>query len=109
MADIKPILEENEEQDEIITLTLDDGEEVKCNILGIFEVEEKEYIALLPLEEDEVLIYSYKENGEEISLENIETDEEFDMVSEVFYSMFDEEDFDNGEEEYEYEEYDEEE
>ena len=42
-------------------LQLDDGSELKCTVLGIFDVEEiegKEYIALLREDNDEVLIYA---------------------------------------------------
>ena len=34
-----------------VTLTLDDGSMMECAILTIFEADEKEYIALLPLDE----------------------------------------------------------
>ena len=94
----------HENEHETMTLTLDDNTEVECNILGIFDVEEKDYIALLPLDDDEFLIYQYKEDGEEIVLENIESDEEFEKVSEAFYSFFEE-----ALEDYEYDEYDEDE
>ncbi|HIT86655.1 MAG TPA: DUF1292 domain-containing protein, partial [Candidatus Coprocola pullicola] len=57
---------------ETMYLTLDDDTEIECGILGVFEVESKEYIALLPKEEEEVYLYQYKEEGEEISLEVIE-------------------------------------
>ena len=35
-----------------VTLTLDDGSMMECAILTIFEADEKEYIALLPLDEN---------------------------------------------------------
>lgn len=34
-----------------VTLTLDDDSTVECAIVGIFDAAEKEYIALLPLDE----------------------------------------------------------
>ena len=49
MADDKIL--DNEEFDddaEYITLQFDDSEDIECEILGIFDFEEKEYIALLP-------------------------------------------------------------
>ena len=70
---------------ETMYLTLDDDTEIECGILGVFEVESKEYIALLPKEEEEVYLYQYKEEGEEISLEVIEDDDEFEKVSNAFY------------------------
>ena len=49
-----------EEQElETMTLTLEDDTELQCAILGIFDVEGiegKEYIALLPEEDETVLI-----------------------------------------------------
>lgn len=38
-----------------VTLTLDDGSMMECAILTIFEADEKEYIALLPLDEKAML------------------------------------------------------
>ena len=52
-----------------ITLTMDDDTEVECAILTIFPVENKEYIALLPLDENgqnetgEVYLYSFSRRG----------------------------------------------
>lgn len=81
-----------DEEMQYINLTLDDGEEVEYGVIGIFDAEDREYIALVS-DEDEVLIYRYKEvDDESVDLENIETDEEFEMVSEVFMDLFVEED-----------------
>ena len=38
----------NEEEADIITLEFDDGAEVECEIMGVFDYEGKEYIALIP-------------------------------------------------------------
>lgn len=89
-----------------MTLKLEDNTEVRCAVVGIFEVEEiegKEYIALVPDDGDEAYIYEYVEtDGEEgFELRNIETDEEFDTVEEAFMAMLDE---DLSDEEYEIEE-----
>jgi len=79
------------EEMETIMLTLDDDTELECGIIGVFEVEDKEYIALLPLEDETVLIYAYKENGEEIELDTIDDDSLFEKVSNAFYELFDDE------------------
>ncbi|MFV0313892.1 MAG: DUF1292 domain-containing protein [Anaerotignum sp.] len=79
---------------ETMFLTLDDDTEMECGILGVFEVEGvagKEFIALLPLEDETVLLYEYKEIGEEVELNVIEDDALFDKVSEAFNELFDEE------------------
>ena len=86
------------ESDMQVTLSLDDGSEVECAILTIFELEEQNYIALLPLDEDgneneegEVFIYRYFEDEEgNPSLENIEDDEEYEAVADRFDELLDE-------------------
>lgn len=91
---------ENDQEEaglETMFLTLDDDTELECGILGVFEVEGvegKEFIALMPLEDETVLLYEYKEIDEEIELNVIEEDELFDKVSAAFNELFDEEDED---------------
>ncbi|MGN1317485.1 MAG: DUF1292 domain-containing protein [Lachnospirales bacterium] len=98
-----------------MTLQTVDGEELKCAVIGIFEVEEiegKEYIALVPEDSDEALIYQYVEDeeGEGFELLNIESDEEFETVEDALMEMLDEEyDEEYDDEEYEFEELDDEE
>ncbi len=85
---------EHEEEMDTITLTLDDDTELECAILGVFDVEGiegKEYIALLPLEDETVLIYEYKEVGDDVELTLIEDDAEFEKVSAAFDEFFEEE------------------
>ena len=90
---------EPEEEPDRIYLTMDDDSELECQVLGIFEVEEKEYIALLPEEEGAVLIYGYQESPEgEPELTLIEDDGEFDRVTREFNRLFDEEDEEEGRE-----------
>ena len=75
-----------EDQPEIITLEFDDGLEVECEIMGIFDVDDKEYIALIPDDDtDDVYLYGYKEvSEEEFELIDIEDDAEFDKVAAEF-------------------------
>ena len=78
--------------DEFVTLTLDDDEEVNCSVLGIFEAANgKEYIALLQDKVDaDVYLYRYRETGEEEPvLEEIMDDEEFEIASKAFDEMLD--------------------
>ena len=88
-------MSENEEV-VVITLEFDDGEEVECEPLFIFDLEEypdKEYIALVPVDEtlDDVYLYQYNEIGEdEFEFIDIESDEEFDKVVEEFERITDE-------------------
>ena len=71
---------------EYITLEFDDGKEVEAEIMGVFECEGKEYIALIPDDDtDDVYLYGYKEvNDEEFELLDIEDDAEFEKVAKVF-------------------------
>ena len=88
---------------DIITLTLDDDTEVECEVIGIFEAEGREYIALVPVEEDEesdLYIYRYSEDEEgNPVLDNIESDEEFEKVGEAFDELLDSLELDDEEEE----------
>ena len=70
------------EETDVITLEFDDGAEVECEIMGVFDYNGKEYIALIPDDgTDDVYIYGYKEVGEdEFELVDIEDDAEFESV-----------------------------
>lgn len=84
---------EIEEDVDVITLEFDDGVSVECEIMGVFECNGKEYIALIPDDDsDDVYIYGYKEVGEdEFELVDIEDDDEFDTAVKEFESIMDEE------------------
>lgn len=70
---------------------MEDGREVPCAILTVYSIEENEYIALLPLEEDgknhngEVYLYKFSrtESGDPI-MDNIVDDEEYTAAAEKF-------------------------
>ena len=91
----------NENESLTVTLTLENNEELECAVLNNFEADEKEYIALLPLDENgdntdgQIYLYRFIDNGEEEEpgLENIEEDEEFDRVSAIFNEWLDTQDF----------------
>ncbi|MBQ1421427.1 MAG: DUF1292 domain-containing protein [Firmicutes bacterium] len=75
-----------EEENEIITLEFDDDQEIECEIMGVFDCDGKEYIALIPHDDsDDVYLYGYKEVGDdEFELIDIEDDAEFDKVVKEF-------------------------
>ena len=91
----------NENESLTVTLTLENDEELECAVLTIFETDGREYIALLPLDENgdsddgQVYLYRFIDNGEdeEPGLENILEDEEFERVSEAFNDWMEEQDF----------------
>ena len=95
---VNPDAENDEEM--TVTLTLDDGTELECVVLTIFEAGEKEYIALLPLdgreaEDGEVYLYRYVEdiNGNP-DLENIDSAEEYEIVADAFDELLDSAEYD---------------
>lgn len=85
-----------------ITLTLDDDSELLCDVIATFPAtvngKEQMYIALLPTDatpESEIFLYRFFEDGEEIDLQNIEDDDEFEIASDAFDELLDEEEFDS--------------
>ncbi len=100
MADNTP---KNDDADILVTLDLDDGTQVECEILTIFTADKRDYIALLPVheagepnEDGEVYIYRYSEDADGTpSLENIEDDEEYEAVSDRFDELLDEAEFED--------------
>ena len=87
---------DNEDDDVVVTLNLDDGTEVTCEILTIFDLNDQDYIVLLPLDENgdenpdgEVYIYRYFEDETGApSLDNIQSDEEYAAVSDRFDEIY---------------------
>lgn len=71
----------------LMKLEMDNGEVVNAQVLGVFECEDKEYIALLPEDSEEVYLYSYAEDGEDVQLGQIESDDEYEKVGEVFMKL----------------------
>ena len=81
---------------DILTLTSDDGEEFHFELVDRAEVDGTEYVALIPLpdeddEEDpdddadgELVFMKVIMDGEEEFLESIEDDDEFERISEFF-------------------------
>lgn len=87
-----------EEADDIrVTLDTEDGE-IVCRILTIFEVDGKDYIALMPLDdqgndnaEGAVYLYGYSENEEGLpALEYIADEDEYDAVADRYDELLDE-------------------
>lgn len=105
MAKNKDLREEQEDDEEMtVELDLEDGSHVTCAIVTILTVSEKDYIALLPLDENgqnedgEVWFYGYSENpddpNEEPELTYIDDDEEYEAVADAFDEYLDSVEFD---------------
>lgn len=98
MSDKNNFMEEPSEE-MTVTLTLDDGSQLECVILTIFEAGGRDYIALLPMEgedadEGEVYLYRYTEIDGNPDLQNIEDDEEYEIVADAFDELLDEQEYD---------------
>lgn len=95
--------EEIEGEEMTVTLNLEDGD-VECAVVTILEVEGKDYIALMPLDENgenedgEVWFYGYSENpddpNEEPELRYIDDEEEYEKVEDAFDEFLDSCEFD---------------
>ncbi len=95
---------ETPEEEMSVEINLDDGRNIECSVVTIFEVDGKDYIALLPMvdEDDElygeVWYYGYKENpddpNEEPELIYIEDDETYEAVADAFDEYLDSQEFD---------------
>lgn len=87
--EVEVTAEEDDEEPEIITLEFEDGTKVDCEVMGIFDYEDKDYIALIPNDgTDDVYIYGYQEYDDgSFELEDIEDDEQFAKVAAEFESI----------------------
>lgn len=94
---------EDDPNDYRVTLELEDDTTMECAIMTILEVDNQDYIVLVPVDEDDepmeggdVFIYRYSEDADGTpALGNIEDDEEFEKVSDRFDEFLDEQTFDS--------------
>lgn len=93
-----------EDEEMTVELELDDGTNVNCAVITIITVNSKDYIVLLPLNEEgenedgEVWFYRYSENpddpNEEPVLDYIDDDDEYEAVADAFDEYLDNCEFD---------------
>ena len=86
--------ENNEELDNVVILNDEDGNEVKFEFLDLIELDDEEYVVLLPMAEDgeeeegEVVILKVEDNDDENSDEesyvSIEDEDVLNKVFEMF-------------------------
>ena len=95
-------MEENEELDNIVILNDEDGNEVKFEFLDLVELDNEEYVVLLPMteegEEDEgegviLKVEDTDDESEEESYVSIDDEEILNKVFEIFKEKF-KDDFD---------------
>ena len=95
---------DNVDEEMTVDITLENDEVVTCAVITILEVDGKDYIVLLPLDENgnnddgEVWFYGYSENpddpNEEPELSYIEDDDEYAAVADAFDEYLDSCEFD---------------
>ncbi len=100
---IKELSGDMAEEEMTVDIELDEGI-VTCSVVCIFTAFQKDYIALLPLNENgenedgEVWIYGYSENpddpNEEPVLRYIDDDEEYEQACDAFDEFLDNSEFD---------------
>lgn len=79
-----------------VVIEFDDETSVECEILGTFDANGKEYVALIAQDgSDEILLYGVKEDGDDLELIDIEDEEEFQRAAEVLDTLLDEDEEDD--------------
>ena len=80
------------EEKNILTLEFEDGKTLDCEVLFVFDVGGKAYIALAPQDDsDEVFLYRYEETGEDgFEMSVIEDSEELAAAAAEFGRIMDE-------------------
>ena len=100
MADIEKNIPEDEiEENPVFTLTDEEtGEEKDFDLLARAEIDDNLYFALAPADDEECQEYyilRVSEDGEDVILESIEDDDEFEKVEDYFNDLlFGEVDYD---------------
>ena len=92
------------EEEMTVDLELEDGTKVTCAVITILTVSDKDYIALLPLDENgdnedgEVWFYGYKEDESDPNVEPeliyMDDDDEYEAVADAFDEFLDNAEFD---------------
>lgn len=103
MADFeKNLNNDNPEEIEDMIYTLTDeetGEDIDLEVLASVEIEGTVYVAFVPAgidEAEEFVILRQNEDGEDITFETIDDDDEFDRIADLFNDvLFNEIDYDN--------------
>lgn len=70
-----------------IFLTDQNNKEVEFNIVDTFGVDDKDYAALEPINEDFLLIYEIIKEDDIISFKAIDNDKELDEIIRIYESM----------------------
>lgn len=93
-----------EDEEMTVELELEDGQVVNCAVITILTVDKKDYVVLLPLDENgenedgEVWFYGYEEAADDPNAEPtliyIDDDDEYENVADAFDEYLDSAEFD---------------
>ncbi|HCW53147.1 MAG TPA: hypothetical protein DG753_05295 [Clostridium sp.] len=85
-------LKENSYKGRTMNLSLDDGTDLQCKVIDIIEFDSKYYIALVSEDGHRAFMYEYHEekDSDDFELLNIDNEETFNKVKEIFNKIIDE-------------------
>lgn len=81
---------------EMVNLTFEDGSTSNYEIIAKFDVDDITYAALLPEDDEEdsdVIVYRYVEDGNDVELNEITDEDEFNRVADVLDEILDDLEF----------------
>lgn len=100
MANIQNDISSDMDDIEMIDITYDDGTTCSCEVIAKFEADDITYVALLPEddEDSDILIYRYTENGDDVDLEGITDEDEFNRAADALDEILDDLEFNSNDE-----------
>ena len=84
---------ENEEMMdyETIVIPMEDGKDEECAILATFMVDDKEYIVVSPIVDDELsddaYMFALTREGDDMIIDNIEDDDEYEKAAKAYEEL----------------------
>lgn len=87
-----------DDEDLTITIPFEDGTELECDVILLFEIEDEEqdYVALYPSsgEPDEIYLFRCEyDGGDNMEIEEISDEKEYKLVCETFDTIMEEQEW----------------
>ncbi|MDD7766370.1 MULTISPECIES: DUF1292 domain-containing protein [Anaerococcus] len=70
-----------------IILTDENNNEVEFNLIDTFGVDDKDYVALEPIDEDFILIFEMMKSKDSVSFKAIDNNKELDEIVKIYEEM----------------------
>ena len=91
-----------EDEMDYVTMTLEDGTDLKCGVVAIYPANDRQYVALMPLDDDdnqigdEIYLYRFIGHGDDQDpeLDMIADDEEYEIAADAYDELLDNWEFD---------------